>query len=67
MNKKYFYVEVKKKDEESLGKWYNDFVGEVFLVKNDVVNKKLYVLADGCAWIDKKHAERVEAHFWSPI
>lgn len=67
MNKKYFYVEVKKKNEEFTGMWYNEFVGCIFLVRNDPAYRNKYVLADGCSWIDKKYAERVEASFWSPI
>jgi len=65
MNTKYFYVEVIKKNEVNKS-WYNKFLGEVFLVRNDSKNKGSYILADGYAWIDKKDASRIEVNTWRP-
>lgn len=47
---KYFYVKVIKKNEKEEGFWYNEFVGYIFLVKNNPGSKKNYVVADGCGW-----------------
>ncbi len=64
---KYFYVRVTKKNEKERGFWYNEFVGCVFLVKNDSDDRRKYVVADGCGWIEKKDSERVEIETWKPV
>ena len=56
-----------QENKKEQGYWYNEFVGKVFLVKNDSKNKKRYVLVDGCAWIDKVDSERVEVETWQPV
>ena len=65
---KYFYVQITKKNETEDGicHWYNEFVGYIFLVKNDKNRKNQYELASGCAWILKKYAKKVEVTSWSP-
>lgn len=64
---KYFYIRITKKNERESGFWYNEFVGYVFLVKNNPKNRKNYVVADGCGWIEKKDSERIEIETWNPL
>lgn len=55
---KYFYVMIYKCSVETY--WYSNFVGHVFLVRNDLHNRSKYQLADGISWIDKKDTKKVE-------
>lgn len=59
----YFYVKVN--EEVNKEYWYSDFIGEVFLVREDSLNPKAYYVADGIGtWILREHCHRVNIESW---
>ena len=58
--KKEFYVQIKKARWKIF--WYNDFIGHIFLVKENLEDDTTYALINESGWIDKADCTVVDVH-----